>query len=76
MGKKAEVDNGRRAGVPTDFAAKLRALGWQLQSKVQLFSGIVCQVPDIRVGLAPGDLSLPLSLTQWNFYSSALAILD
>ena len=24
--KKAEVDNGRRAGVPTDFAAKLRAL--------------------------------------------------
>ena len=24
--KKAEVDNGRRAGVPTDFAAKLKAL--------------------------------------------------
>ena len=26
MGKKAEVDNGRRAGVSTDFAAKLKAL--------------------------------------------------
>jgi transposase len=24
--KKAEVDDGRRAGVPTDFAAKLKAL--------------------------------------------------
>jgi transposase len=24
--KKAEVDNGQRAGVPTDFAAKLKAL--------------------------------------------------
>jgi transposase-like protein len=24
--KKTEVDNGRRAGVPTDFAAKLKAL--------------------------------------------------
>jgi transposase-like protein len=24
--KKAEVDNGGRAGVPTDFAAKLKAL--------------------------------------------------
>jgi transposase-like protein len=32
--KKAEVDNGRRAGVPTDFAAKLKALereNWELR---------------------------------------------
>ena len=39
--KKAEVDNGRRAGVPTDFAAKLKALereNWELRQANEILA--------------------------------------